>query len=309
MHTIQPDESTLHGYFSRERPPILSIDSGESVRYSTFDASWRYVDEATNELVISALKARDPLRGHALCGPVAIRGAKAGMTLEVRVDALEPISRGRTVSGDANLYFIDAIGVDVAELYEVFWSLDAETGMATSMQGYRVHMAPFMGVMGMPPDEPGNHPTPPPRYCGGNMDCKLMVAGSSVFLPISVDGALFSVGDGHAAQGDGEVSGTAIECGMARVDLTFTLHPDLHLTTPRAHTPFGWVTLGLDKDLDTATAIALGAMLDLMEEHLGVSRRDALALASVAVDLRVTQIVNGVQGVHAVLPHDAIQID
>ena len=122
--------------------------------------------------------------------------------------------------------------------------------------------------MGMPPDEPGIHSTSPPRYCGGNIDCKELVSGSSLFLPISVEGALFSAGDGHAAQGDGELSGTAIECPIQRAELTFVLHPNLHLTLPRARTPAGWITFGFHSDLYQATIQAGNSMLDLMIEQL-----------------------------------------
>jgi acetamidase/formamidase len=164
-----------------------------------------------------------------------------------------------------------------------------------------------MGVMGMPPADPGLHPTPPPRVTGGNIDCKELVAGSSLFLPIAVPGALFSVGDGHAAQGDGEVCQTAIECPFERVELSFMLHRGLRLRTPRALTPGGWISFGFHTDLDEAMFIATDTMLDLMGELLGLDRHTALALASVAVDFRVTQVVNGTKGVHAVLPHGSIR--
>ncbi|MBZ0286793.1 MAG: acetamidase/formamidase family protein, partial [Anaerolineae bacterium] len=118
----------------------------------------------------------------------------------------------------------------------------------------------------------------------------------------------FSTGDGHAAQGDGEVSVMAIEAPMERCDLTLNLVPDLRLTTPRAHTPAGWVTLAFHEDLDEAIGIALEAMLDLMKELYGYERQMALALASVAAEVRITQLVNvGVRGVHVLLPHGAIR--
>lgn len=140
------------------------------------------------------------------------------------------------------------------------------------------------------------------------MDCKELIAGSTLYLPITVPGALFSTGDGHGAQGDGEVSGVAIECPIERASLTFFLRDDMRLQTPRANTPAGWVTLGFNTDLHEATLIALDAMLDLMGEQYGVTRPQALALASAVVDLHITQIVNGKMfGAHAILPHDAIK--
>jgi acetamidase/formamidase len=152
----------------------------------------------------------------------------------------------------------------------------------------------------MPPPEPGIHPTYPPRRSGGNIDCQELVPGAMLLLPIPVDGALFSAGDGHGRQGDGEVSQLAIECPVARAELTLSVRDDLELATPIALTPEAWLTLGFDEDLDEA-------MLELMGREHGLERRDALALASLAVDLRVTQLVNGVRGVHAVLRHDALR--
>jgi acetamidase/formamidase len=172
--------------------------------------------------------------------------------------------------------------------------------------GYTLGLQPFMGVMGMPPAEPGEHGTGPPRVSGGNLDCKELVEGTRLFLPIAVDGGLFSVGDGHAVQGDGEVSGVAIECPMERVELSFQLH-EMSLTTPRARLADAWMTFGLDPDLNEATNLALSAMLDLMAEQYGTGRKQALALASLVVDLRITQIVNGTRGVHAVLPDGAVR--
>ena len=160
-----------------------------------------------------------------------------------------------------------------------------------------------MGVMGMPPAEPGIHSTVPPRVTGGNIDCKELLPGSTLYLPIAVEGGLFSTGDGHAAQGDGEVSGTGIECPIDRVELGFTLRTDLALKAPRANTAAGWITFGFDADLDEAMAMALDGMLDLMGEQYGLSRSDAIGVASAAVDLHVTQVVNRVLGVHAILPH------
>jgi len=159
-------------------------------------------------------------------------------------------------------------------------------------------------VMGMPPPEPGFHSTHPPRQWGGNIDCKELVAGATLYLPIPVEGALFSTGDGHAAQGDGEVSGTAIECPVSAV-LTLDVRDDIELEWPFARAGDSWLTFGFDEHLGRAARIAVDGMLDLMERALGMSRDDALAFASVVVDLRVTQVVNGVLGIHAVLRDDA----
>jgi acetamidase/formamidase len=161
-------------------------------------------------------------------------------------------------------------------------------------------------VVGLAPAAPGRHSTVPPRPTGGNLDCKELVAGSILYLPVAVDGALLSIGDGHARQGDGEVGGTAIECPMT-TELTLDVRDDLPVRTPVADTPAGWVTMGVAESVDEASYRALEAMFDLMQQRLDLSRAQAAALASVVVDLRVTQIVNQTVGAHAVLPHDALR--
>jgi acetamidase/formamidase len=169
--------------------------------------------------------------------------------------------------------------------------------------GHTAALRPFMGIMGMPPDEPGTHSTVSPRISGGNLDCKELVVGSTLYLPIEVAGGLFSTGDGHAAQGDGEIGGTAIECPMDLVELKFYLRDSFPVKTPVANTPAGWVTMGFNASLNEAAFMAVEAMFTLMEKFYHLDRLEVVALASHAVDLRVTQIVNEISGVHAILPH------
>jgi acetamidase/formamidase len=244
--------------------------------------------------------------GHALCGPIAVIGAEPGMTIEVRVESITPGTWGWSSGGGFSSPTNDRLGVSDAAECVFRWALDGTAGTATNQHGQTVAMRPFLGVIGMPPGEPGDHSTAPPRYCGGNVDCKELVAGSSLFLPVSVPGGLLSLGDGHAVQGDGEVSGLAIECPMESVDITVHLHPDLRLSMPRAETPVGRITFGLHEDLNEATILALEGMLSWLGELFGYDRTEALAMASLVVDCRITQIVNGVRGVHAVLPHGAL---
>lgn len=309
-YTIEPERRTLHGHFSPELEPVLTIDSGDTVRFRTLESGWNLEprQSGSSDNWPRKFEPRDPERdsGHALCGPVAIRGAQPGMTLAIHVDAIEPGSWGVTLGGGWAHPVNERLGL-TKEGTILRWTLDAATMTGRNQLGHTVALRPFMGVMGMPPAEPGIHPTPPPRVTGGNIDCKELVAGSTLYLPIAAPGGLFSVGDGHGAQGDGEVSVTAIECPMERVDLTFTLHPELRLRTPRAQTAEGWLTFGLHEDLNEATMLALEAMVELVAEQYSLGRAEALALASVVVDLRITQIVNGVRGVHAVLPHGAIR--
>jgi acetamidase/formamidase len=306
---VEPEHRTLHGKFSRELAPVLTIEPGDTVIFRTLDAGWGLEPATSREGDRRKFEPHDPEmgKGHALCGPVEIRGAEPGMTLAIDIVDIRPGSYGATYAGGWPNDINDRLGISNQKGVMLAWTLDPDAMTATDQFGHTVDLRPFMGVMGLPPDEPGLHATAPPRFCGGNIDCKELVAGTTLYLPITVPGALFSVGDGHGRQGDGESSTTAIECPMERVELTFHLHSDMRINSPRARTSEGWLTLAFHRDLNEAAALALEAMLDLMMEQYGVERLEALALASVVVDLRVTQMVNGVKGVHAVLPHGAIR--
>jgi len=236
-----------------------------------------------------------------------VTSAVAGQTLVVGIEEVRVGLFGLSVAGGWSTPLNDRLGVGEGETRVLAWELDADAGVGRDRDGREVSLAPFLGVLGMPPPEPGVHETGPPRAWGGNLDCKELVAGTKLFLPIPVDGALFSAGDGHALQGDGEVSSTAIECPLERAQLSLSLRHDLELAAPIARIRDSWLAFGLGESLDEAAGNAVDSMLVLMERELGLERRDALALASLVVDLRITQVVNGVQGVHAVLRDDAIR--
>ena len=284
IHHLSLERRNLHGHFSRELEPVLEIDPGDAVRFSVPNAGW---DLESGETLEPRTSPEDD--GHALAGPIVVRGARAGQTLTVRVDEVTPGSWGTTLT---------------APPHRIDWRLEDGVGIAST--GQVVRLAPFLGVMGMPPDEPGVHSTIPPRRSGGNIDCKELVAGTTLYLPVPVDGALFSAGDAHALQGDGEVSGTAIEC-PASAQLTLDLIGDLTLDWPVARIDGAWLTFGFDEHLGRAAKIAVDGMVALMGRERGLAPDDALALASVVVDLRVTQVVNESLGVHAVLRDDAWQ--
>ena len=302
IHELPLERRTLHGHFSRDLEPVLTVDSGDSIRFATLSAGWHLRQDEKFE-------PRDPELdgGHALLGPVEVHGAKAGGTLAVRIDEVRVASWGFIVAGGWPAFLNDRLGFTGGEERRLDWQLDADAGTGTDNRGRTVDLRPFLGVIGMPPPEPGVHPTPPPRRWGGNIDCAELVAGTTLYLPIPVDGALLSAGDGHARQGDGEVSQLAIECPLEQVQLTLELVEGLELENPIARIPGAWLTFGFDEDLDEAAAQAVDGMLALMDRELGLDRLDALALASVVVDLRVTQLVNGVKGVHAMLRDGAIR--
>ena len=311
MHIIEPKPGSVFGYFSKDIPPVLTIDSGETVRYQNlFDASWRYYDAEADDLVQA--EGYDAVRrGHALHGPVYINGAGPGMALAVEIGPITVMPMGwNRGGGDFDWELWHRLGVyDEAidnEAGLIKWRLDRDAETGQNPTGQTVMLDPFLGVLGMPPPEDGEHPTAPPYWCGGNIDCALLTAGTKLYLPVPVEGGLFVAGDGHARQADGEVGGTAIEVGIEQVDLTLTLLPEININTPHAKTADAYVTFGFHESLDEAKYIALNAMLDHMQATYNISRQTALSLASLVVDLRVTQIVNGVQGIHAVLHDDAI---
>lgn len=307
-HALEPVAGIVHGSFSRDYPPVLTIDSGDRVVFRTLDVGWNLVpltaDPSNHRKFEPRVKGRDD--GHAVCGPVAIRGAKPGMTLQIDIIDIQPGEWGWTRAGGFPSPLNQRLGI-AEQGQTLVWTVDRAAKTARNQLGFEVPIAPFMGVMGMPPAEPGVHSTVPPRVTGGNIDCKELLPGSTLFLPIEVEGGLFSTGDGHAAQGDGEVSGTGIECPIDRVELAFTLRDDMKIATPRANTAAGWLTFGFSEDLDEAMAAALDAMLDLLSEQFGLCRSDAIGVASAAVDLHVTQVVNRVKGVHAILPHGIVR--
>ena len=285
LHEIPLERRTLHGHFSRDLEPILTVDPRDSIAFAALNAGWNLVDDERFEPWDPELD-----EGHALIGPVEVRGAHVGQALVVDIDDVRPGSWGVTFGPGT----------------KVLWQYDGENAEWVDDHGRRVTAAPFLGVLGMPPVQPGRHSTGPPRLSGGNIDCKELVAGTTLYLPIPVDGALFSAGDGHGAQADGEASGTAIECPLERAQLTLDV-VDRELRSPIARISGAWIAFGFDEDLDVAAEQAMATMLDLMERELEVERSYALALSSIAVDLRVTQIVNGAKGVHAVLRDDAIR--
>ncbi len=282
-HQIPLERRTLHGHFSRELAPVLTVEPGDSIAFAVPNAAWRLESGEVFSAKDSELDT-----GHALIGPIEVRGARAGQTLAVRIDEVTPGSWGGT--------WVDAD-------HRLAWELGGGLGRAL---GREVELRPFLGVIGMPPPEAGIHSTIPPRRFGGNIDCTELVAGSTLFLPIPVDGGLLSAGDGHARQGDGEVCGTAIECPCVAA-LTLDVRDDLPLEWPVARTSDAWLTFGFDEDLGRAARIATNGMVDLMVREHGLGRAEALGFASVVVDLRVTQLANDTLGVHAVLRDDALR--
>ncbi len=291
-HELLPDRRTLHGHFSPDLDPVLQVDPGDTIGARTLRADW---DGAVFDL--------DPRldAGHALLGPVFVGGAETGDTLTVQIVHLRPAGSGRTSAGGFRNQVNDHLGLTGGIHRRIEWEIDQDGAVARALT-FEVDLQPFLGVIGMPPSEPGIHSTIPPRPTGGNIDCRELVVGSTLLLPVAVKGGLLSFGDGHAAQGDGEVGGTAIECAMDAVELRVGLIKGAELKGPEAYTPAGFITFGFSENLTEAMLIALEAMITRLQSHLELDRAQSAALASIAVDLRVTQVVNDSMGVHALLP-------
>jgi acetamidase/formamidase len=306
QHRLELSPRSLHGVFSAALAPALVVASGDEVVSATLDAWWSdeaFAEEFAERRVWATDDAR---RGHALTGPVAVEGLVRGDVLQVDVLSLVPGDYGFTTAGGVDWGHLKRLGCHEPPPRMLLWELGAGVGGGVGRckadgREFRVKLAPFLGVLGMPDGLAGEQSTTPPRHTGGNMDCRLQTQGTTVFLPVEVDGGLLSFGDGHAAQGDGEVSNNGIECAFREVRLRLTRRRDMpYCRTPMTRTVDAWVVLGLGKTLDQAAEEATNAMLDLMCERLGVGRKVALGLASVAVDLHLTQVVNGTKGIHAV---------
>ena len=302
---LPAEPRTATQVLSGATPPVLTVAPGDTVVVESLDA-WGHLERQTSPGMVTPYRFEDR-RGHALTGPVEVSGALPGDVLSVRFDALEPASWGWTAAGRRDDPFTRSLGLEGTDPAWLLWDLDREARTGTNQYGHTVDLAPFLGVVGLPPAGPGEFSTTPPRpEGGGNIDCKELVAGSTLFLPVTVPGAMLHLGDGHAAQGDGEVGGTAIECGMTST-VVLDLVRDAPLGTIHAVTPTARITFGFDADLNVATAEALGAMLTWLQALYGLERKAALGLASAVVDLRVTQIANQTWGVHAVLGLDAVR--
>jgi acetamidase/formamidase len=301
---LDPTPETVHwGYFDARLKPHCTIASGDRVTIATVSGTPDVMPKPPFVIppalpAIHAANGKQRFFGHMCTGPVAVRGAKAGQVLQVDIEAIElnydwGYNTIRPLAG--------ALPDDFKEFRNIHLTLDRARMVGRLPWGQEIPLRPFFGVMAVaPPAAWGVIPTPPPRRNGGNMDNKELVAGTTLYLPIFTDGALFSVGDGHGAQGDGEVCITAIETGLVGT-FKLTARDDMKLEWPMAETPTHVITMAFDPDLDDCVVIALRQMLDLVCARAGLDRYQAYTLLSLAADLRITQVVNGSKGVHVML--------
>lgn len=320
---LTPENSAI-GNYPAQKAPILTIKSGQTVKIDTAGgAGWRSPEMAPeewlkkNNIPITAehpairetievwdktVRYADIQRGHFLVGPINVEGAMPGDSLEIRILSVVPrIPYGTTGAGPGrSLRGADDPNKPPAHVT----LLDLQRNMGIFGSGVEVPLGPFMGVMGVQPaaEEGSNRSSSPPGNFGGNLDARELVGGATLYLPVFHPGARFFTGDSHAAQGDGEITGTAIETANT-VTLTFILHKGKTLKMPRAETPTHYIAYGLDPDLENAMQQAVDETVDYINEITGWKGSDkALPLTSIGVDFHVTQIVDYTKGIHSKIP-------
>ncbi|MGZ3606197.1 MAG: acetamidase/formamidase family protein [Thermodesulfobacteriota bacterium] len=304
-HKLVATPQTVHtGFFDSTIPPVLTIESGDTVVLNTLmlmDNQLR-CGMTFEELVALRQGYVDRKVGpHTLTGPIFVNGAEPGDVLEVRIKKLVPINCGVNyhLPGKMN---IGGLPEDFPNAQFKTLKLDLKKMETVFAPGIIVPLRPFFGVMGVAPKPGEKRPAAIPDYFGGNIDNKELVAGTILYLPVNAKGALFSTGDAHAVQGDGEVNVTAIETAMDEAVFQFVVRKDMKIERPMAETATHWIAMGFHKDLNEAVKIALRDAIQFMVKTKGLTPDDAYSLASLAVDLRVTQIVDGNKGIHAMIP-------
>lgn len=317
---LSPENAAI-GNFPLQKKPVLTVKSGATVKIDGGGGSrWGDKDAMTwmkeNNIALTppqadAIKETEKVikeathyagitSGHMLIGPIAVEGAMPGDAIEVRIISVVPrIPFGTTSMRQGR----GGIPDEVPEQYAHTVMLDLKRNVGVYEPGIEVPLGPFMGVMGVqPPESEGpNRRSGPPGTFGGNLDCKDLVAGTSLFLPVYHPGGLFYTGDSHAAQGDGEVTVTAIETANTAI-LKFVVHKGMKLTAPRAESATHYMAFGLDPDLNKAMQMAIRETNAYLKDVKGLEFKKAFTLSSIGVDFRVTQVVDDTKGIHSMIP-------
>ncbi len=332
LHELRAKPGTVHwGYFDASLAPVLTVRSGDIVRAEAIthhagDAPELMMDEGITA-IFDSIPPDDRNPGvHLMTGPIYMEDAKPGDVLEVRYLQMTPrLAYGSNLAAHwghlykemgekerVTIFKMDpatetasaVFAYDFPGKYLVPGTItrEPECCRMPALKGIRVPVRPHLGTAGVTPDATGRVSTIPPGAHGGNIDNWRIGAGATMFYPVQVDGALFSIGDPHISQGDGEISGTAIEASLD-VTMQLVLRRDFAFPSPLLRTPKHWMTHGFDEDLDQAMRNASLEMLRLLTEQHGLTRDDAYSLMSVAADFAVTQVVDGRQGVHARICH------
>lgn len=303
-------ETVVIGYYDPSTKPALRVASGDIVEIQTLGVGSAKQLEAAGvphdqiqPVKIAVDEANPGKRGHYLTGPVYIEGAEPGDVLEVQI---------REVRMDVP-YSYNGMGQNgvLADLFperkQRIIPLDREKKVANFAPGVKVPLRPFFGSMGVaPPEATGRISSGPPGIHAGNLDNRELAAGAKLFIPVHVKGALFQVGDGHAAQAEAEADQTGLETSLTGV-FRFVVRKDMKLKWPRGETPTHFMAMGLDPSLDKAVHLAAEETLDFLVTEKKLSRNDAYMLMSVGIDIRITQLVDGTKGAHSMIPKALFQ--
>lgn len=301
--------TVVWGYYSAKAKPVLTIHSGDTVRIQTLSTCGpdeRLIEEgvpaaeipAYNAPIYRDVKDKGP-GGHILTGPIDIDEAEPGDVLEVQILKIDLDTSWACNGFGAGRGFLPN---DYPYGRSKIIPLDRQKMLAKFAPGIEIPLHPFFGSMGnAPPPSAGRIDSAPPWMHAGNMDNKELVAGTTLYIPVHAKGALFEVGDGHAGQGNGEVDITAMETFLTGT-FRFIVHKDQHLLWPRAETPTSYISMGFSPDLKEATTLAVRDMINFLVDEKHLSRDEAYMLTSVAVDVDITQLVDGNVGVHAMCP-------
>jgi len=301
-------QTVVWGYYAASAKPVLRIHSGDTVRIETVSTGSPARFEAVGvppgqipdnfRAMFKEITDKGP-GGHILTGPVYIEGADIGDALEVRIQSIKvaiPYAYNGFRPGSG--FLPDEFPYARMKIVP----LDRDRMVAHFSDHIEIPIRPFFGSMGVaPPEASGRISSAPPWFHAGNLDNKELVAGTTLFIPVNAPGALFEVGDGHAAQGNGEVDITALETSLVGI-FQFVVRKDMHLRWPRGETPTHYITMGMHEDLREATRLATLEMIDFLVHEKHLTRDDAYMLTSTAADLSITQLVDGNKGVHAMIP-------
>ena len=311
VHVVESTDKTVRlGVYDTTLDPILKIDSGDTISYpNTWSHFLNQMQPGVPIETLAKLRVSNPGHGpHSIIGPVYVNGAETGDVLEVRYKRIRPFDWGAVFNNPGSLG-TGLLAQDFPEGQVKYLKIDFPHMTAEFNRNIHIPIKPFQGTLGVappdgfyPPLTPGVTSSVPPGPHAGNTDLSEMVEGSTMFIPVWKPGALIFTGDSHAVQGDGEINLSALETRMKELRIQVVLHKQKNFAWPVAETPTHWITLGLDKDLNVAMTLAARNAINFLAARADLTKLDAYALCSIAVSFRVTQVVDIVRGVHAMIP-------
>jgi len=311
VHVVESNDKTVHlGVYDTTLEPILKIDSGDIVSYvNTWSHFMNQMQPGVPVETLAKIRLANPGKGpHSIIGPIYVNGAEPGDVLEIRYKKIRPFNWAGVFNNPGSIG-TGLLAKDFSDGQVKYLNLDLTKMTTEFATDIHVPLRPFQGTLGVappdgfyPPLSPGVTSSVPPGPHAGNVDLSEMTEGTTMFIPVWKAGALIFTGDSHAVQGDGEICLTALETRMQELRIQVILHKQKNFAWPIAETETHWITLGLDKDLNIAMTLAARNAIDFLSSRARMTKLDAYALCSIAVSFRVTQVVDIVRGVHALIP-------